>query len=310
MTRALAAFAFLVLVFGTTFGAIKIGIVDGWPPLFSAGVRFATAGLLVLVVAAAAGQTKRLTPAELRGAVSVGLSVITITFGALYSAEMVLPSGLAALLSATGPLFAVALAIVSGARRFDGSIAVGLILATGGVVLVSGVGALHGRLALLASLAIVVSEFAFAWGLSRAKSLRTTIPALQLAGVQQSLGGAALLILSIAFEHRLPARVDGVGIAAIVYLIVIGSAVGHTVAIWLAGATSATFASSWTYLSPFIALLFGAVSLHELPGAGAWLGGLLVIAGAIVLNRDLGTTLTAVRSQYRAQAGRPDRARV
>lgn len=291
MTRALAAFAFLVVVFGTTFGAIKIGIVDGWPPLLAAGLRFTIAGLLVLGVARLTKQTKPLTRAEFRGATAVGLTVTSATFGALYCAEGVLPSGLAAVLSATSPLFAVALAIAGGNRRFEPTIAIGLIVATLGVVLVSGAGAVSGRPALLASIAIVASEIAFAWGLAQTKGLRATIPALQLAGTQQAVGGAVLLALSLAFEHHGPAHIDAAGLGALFYLIIVGSAVAHTVAIWLAGATSATFASSWTYISPFIALLFGAAYLHEIPGTAAWIGGAFVVAGAVILNRDLRQTL-------------------
>ncbi len=291
MTRALVAFGVLVVVFGTTFGAIKVGIVDGWPPLLAAGLRFSLAGAIVLGLARATGRTKRLTRAELVGVASVGLTVTTITFGALYSAERYIRSGLAAVLSATGPLFAVMLAVRARERRLDASAIAGIVVATIGVALVSGVGAIGGAFALAASLAIVLSEIAFAWGLAKAKPLRRTISALQLAGAQQLIGGGVLLVLSLAIEHRGPTHVGGEGLAALAYLVVIGSALGHTLGIWLAGATSATFASSWTYISPFLALLLGALMLHESPSPEAWIGGALVIAGALVLNRDLRASL-------------------
>lgn len=291
MTRALGAFVVLVVVFGTTFGAIKIGIVDGWPPLLAAGIRFTIAGVLVLAVARATGSTKRLSATELGRVASIGFTCTTITFGALYAAERVLPSGLAAVLSATGPLFAVTFAVIAGTRRFDPGVAIGLVVATAGVVLVSGVGAVTGGLALAAAIAIVASEAAYAWGLAQARPLRTVMPALQLAGLQQALGGAMLLLLSLVFEHRGPERVDEAGVLALVYLIVIGSAVAHTLAIWLSATTSATFASSWSYVSPFIALLVGSTYLRELPEPAAILGGVLVVVGAAVLNRDLRATL-------------------
>ncbi len=291
MTRVFGAFVALVVIFGTTFSAIKIGIVDGWPPLLAAGLRFTIAGLLVLAVAYTTGSTKRLTTREVGRVASVGLCCTAITFGALYSAERVLPSGIAAVLSATGPLFAVALALIAGSRRFDPSIAIGVVTATVGVMLVAGPGAIRGPAALLASLAIVASEAAYSWGLSQAKPLRATLPALQLAGLQQLIGGTILLLLSLVFEHHGPERIDGSGVLALAYLIVAGSAIAHTLAIWLSGVASATFASSWSYLSPFIALLAGAAYLHELPGPAAFLGGLFVVVGAALLNRDLRSTL-------------------
>jgi hypothetical protein len=75
---------------------------------------------------------------------------------------------------------------------------------------------------------------------------------LEIARGQQLIGGLVLLVLSATFEHRVPVRFDTAGIAALLYLALVASAGAHTVALWLAGATSATFAASWTYVSPFV----------------------------------------------------------
>lgn len=290
MTRTYVAFGALCLIFGTTFGAIAIGIADGWPPLLSAGLRFTLAGALVLAVASFRGASRFPSRAGLRAILAIGLTVTTGTFAALYTAESVIPSGLAAVLSASSPLFAVGLAISAKRRRFDAFVAGGLVLGTAGVVLVAGVGAIAGGAAIVASLAIVISEIGYAWGLSQARAAARELPMLQLAGAQQLVGGCALLALSAAFEHRLPARVDATGFAALAYLIVIASAGAHTISIWLASETDATFASSWTYVSPFIALVFGAIVLHEPLGVTAWLGGIFVVVGAIALNRNVAAT--------------------
>jgi drug/metabolite transporter (DMT)-like permease len=166
------------------------------------------------------------------------------------------------------------------------------VLGTLGVALVCGFGhAQGGSPALLAALALIASEIAYAAGLTATRGLLQRLPMLEVAGGQQLVGGLVLLLLSAAFEHRVPARVDATGLVALAYLAIVASAGAHTVAIWLAGATSATFASSWTYLSPFIALLAGALWLHEPVGPAAWIGGALVICGCVALNADLLRTL-------------------
>ena len=106
---------------------------------------------------------------------------------------------------------------------------------------------------------------------------------LEIARGQQLIGGLVLLVLSATFEHRVPVRFDTAGIAALLYLALVASAGAHTVAVWLAGATSATFAASWTYVSPFVALLAGALWLHEPVGPSAWIGGVLVVCGCVAL---------------------------
>lgn len=176
MTRAYVAFAFLCIVFGTTFGAIKIEMAENWPPLLSAGLRFTIGGCLVLGLAALRRELRPLRPAEIGSLVSVGLTVTAATFGALYCAERVLPSSVCALLSATSPLFAVALAIAAKHRRFDRFAATGIVFGTAGVALVAGIGAVSGSTAILAAAAIVVSEFGFAWGLGRARSVSAAVP--------------------------------------------------------------------------------------------------------------------------------------
>jgi len=291
VTRVVAAFALLCVVFGTTFGAIKIGIDDGWPPLLAAGARFTLGGALVLAMSCVRGKLRPLAAADVRGIAAIGLTVTTGTFAAHYCAERVLPSGLAAVLSATSPLFAVSFAIAHKRRRLDPFVLFGVALGTIGVVLVADVGSIAGGAAIVAALAIVVSEIGYAWGLSQARGVSRTVPLLQLAGAQQVVGGCALLALSLAFERRGPAHLDATGALALAYLVVIASAGAHTVSIWLASETNATFASSWTYVSPFIALVFGAVFLHESLGVTAWIGGAFVVAGAVSLNRNVPAAL-------------------
>ncbi len=287
MTSAYVGFAFLCIVFGTTFGAIKIGLVEGWPPLLAAGLRFTLAGALVLTVAAYREEVRPLRRRDVLGIVAVALTVTAGTFGALYSAERVLASGLAALLSATSPLFAVALAVAAKRRRLDGLTIAGIVLGTLGVTLVGGVGSLAGFPAIAGAAAIVISELGYAWGLGYARAVAARVPMLQLAGAQQLFGGAVLLVVSLAVEHRGIAHASTAGILALLYLVVVASAGAHTVSIWLAARTNPTFASSWTYVSPFIALGFGAILLREPLGPGAWAGGILVVAGALLLNADL-----------------------
>lgn len=288
MTRYLIAFTVLCVVFGTTFGAIRVGLEAGWPPFLSAGLRFTLGGAIVLAVAALRGELRRVERADLLGIVLAGTCLTAITFGTLYRAEEILPSGVAALIAAASPLFAVAYAVVRRTRRLDLVSLAGIAVATAGVALVAGVGrGEQGNLALIASIALIASEVAYAAGLIMSRALARRLPMLLVAGGQMLAGGLILLGLSAGFERSSALHVDASGLLALVYLTVVATAVAHTLSIWLAAATSATFAASWTYVSPFIALLVGAVWLHEPLGLTAWAGGVCVVAGCIALNRDI-----------------------
>lgn len=297
MTKRLLIFAFVCTVFGTTFAMIAVGLRDGWPPFFAAGLRFTLAGLLVLGVAAATRQMRRVTARDFAVIAFVAATTTVMVFGVLYKAEQIIPSGFAALLSATSPVAAFGIAVGRGTRRVSPSAVFGLMLGTAGVALVVGLnGRLGGAPALLAALALLASEIAYAAGLSAVRAVDARVPLVQIAGLQQLLGGLALLALAALTEHRLPAHVDAAGIGALLYLAVVASAGAHTAATWLAGVTDATFASSWTYVSPFIAVAVGAVALHEPLGLPALAGAVLVVAGCVLLNA------TFVRARGRGRA--------
>jgi drug/metabolite transporter (DMT)-like permease len=284
------------VVFGTTFAVIAIGLHDGWPPFLASGLRFTIAGIVVLLVAAIRKQILPVSGRDLRDLAFGGLLVTGITFGLLYVAEEVLPSSLAALLSTSAPLFALLLGIALGRQRARVSSAVGIAVGTIGVALIVGIDGLRfGPSAIFAVGALLLSELAYAGGLTISQSLAKRLPTLQVAGGQQFLGGIMLLLLSAMVERRLP-RIDLTGALAIGYLALIGSAVAQSMAIWLAAKTSPILAASWTYISPFIAVFVGVVWLHESITAATYIGGVLVVLGSVALNAETLLTLRKSRN--------------
>lgn len=97
------AYALVCLIFGTTFLAIKIGVDAGAPPFFSAGLRFFLAGaiLFLWMVWRRKASFSLLLRKEM---LFTGATLTFGTFSALYWAEQYVSSGLAAVLSATGPI--------------------------------------------------------------------------------------------------------------------------------------------------------------------------------------------------------------
>jgi drug/metabolite transporter (DMT)-like permease len=93
----------MCLIFGTTFLAIKIGVDAGLPPFFSAGSRFFVAGLLIFLWMIWR-KNVRLSLLLRYEFMLIGLSSTFITFSTLYWAEQHISSGIAAMLTATGPI--------------------------------------------------------------------------------------------------------------------------------------------------------------------------------------------------------------
>src|SRR5215831_15324463 len=101
MTAAL--YALLCLIWGSTWLAIKIGLV-GVPPFLGAGLRFLLATLLVGLLLAARRTRVHLTRDDKVCVLSVGLLVFWLDYAAVYWAETRISSGLTAILFSTMPL--------------------------------------------------------------------------------------------------------------------------------------------------------------------------------------------------------------
>src|SRR5579863_10417942 len=103
---ALAFFA-IYFLWGTTFLAIRIA-VEELPPLFAAGTRFFTAGLLLLGFMLAKGET-RPSARQWRNLLVMSLLMFVAEYGPLFWAEKYVPSGVVSVLAATIPILTLVL---------------------------------------------------------------------------------------------------------------------------------------------------------------------------------------------------------
>ena len=105
-STAYGLYALLVLIWSSTWVAIKIGLEDA-PALLGAGVRFALAGVLLLGYAAA---RRRSLKTDRLLALILGLLPFAFCYGLVYWGEQYIPSGLTAVLFGVMPLYTAILA--------------------------------------------------------------------------------------------------------------------------------------------------------------------------------------------------------
>src|ERR1700676_4970620 len=97
------AFAGIYLIWGSTYLGILFAI-QSIPPLLMAGTRFFLAGIIFYVVARMR-RAPRPRPIEWRSALIVGACLLLGGNGGVTLSEQYVPSGLAALLVATVPIY-------------------------------------------------------------------------------------------------------------------------------------------------------------------------------------------------------------
>ncbi|WP_172251917.1 DMT family transporter [Saccharibacillus deserti] len=285
----LLGYLIMCLIFGTTFLAIKLGVEAGLPPFFGAGVRFFAAGLLMMLWMAArrkAGFSLLLRKETL----FTGFGLTFCTFAALYWAEQYISSGLASVLSATGPAFILLLQAGVSRIRIPRLALTGTLVGTSGVALLLLPGAENegGSLWLLAGLVVVAGEVGYAAGALLAKHASAKFPEaspVALNAAQMMHGGWLLLLLSLLTERAPLALADtSQALLSLLYLTLIGSMAGHTLFYWLVSRTHPVFPTTWLYVSPFIALALGAKLSGEALHWNAAVGSCVVLAGVLLTN--------------------------
>jgi drug/metabolite transporter (DMT)-like permease len=284
--RTILAFFAIYVLWGTTFLAIRIA-VEELPPLFAAGARFFTAGVLLYAFMRAKGEA-RLTLAQWRSLTIMALLMFVAEYGPLFWAEKYVPSGVVSVLAATLPILTLILEmIILRQQRMRPMLAIATIVGFVGVtVLLIPGGKVH--LALVPCIAILAGATTWALGsvLTRSMNLPKSRPVT--AGAAMMLGGAMLLALSAGFGEMHPfPHISLRAIGALLYLIVFGSLLAFTAFVWLLAHMPATRVSSHAYVNPIVAVALGYFMAGEVI-TGRILAGtaLVLISVFLILRRD------------------------
>ena len=277
----LGLFAMLVVIWSSTWVAIKFGLEDT-PPLFGAGLRFALAGVLLLLFAVARRRSLRTDPVL---AAILAVLPFAVSYGLVYWGEQYIPSGLAAVLFGVMPLYvAFLVAFLLPAERIHARLVAGLVVAVGGLALGFSESLDLGTKehAALGALALVGAPLAAAIGNVSIKLRGAGLDAIVLNGWAMLAGGVALLLASAPTESWSDAAWTGQAVGAIGYLAVIGSAVPFVVLTMLLHELPTVTVSYIPLLLPFGALAFGATLYDEPITLTAAAGAALVASGILV----------------------------
>jgi drug/metabolite transporter (DMT)-like permease len=271
----------LCAIWGSTWLGIKLGLRD-LPPITFAGIRFALAALLLCAIVA----WRRLPlPTSARDWLLLaytGFLTITLNYALVFWGEQYISSGLAALLSATVPLFGLPLAhhYLAGEPLTWPKVG-GVLLGLLGIgVVFSGELEVGGPLALWASAGIILAALATAKAGVLVKARGTHIEPSIMAAVQMAGGCVPLLLGGIALEGN-PANFHWtpLALAALAYLTLPGSVIAFLMYYWLIRHTAVSGVLMIPLVTPLVAVLIGVllggetIGWHTMVGGGAILGG-------------------------------------
>jgi drug/metabolite transporter (DMT)-like permease len=299
------ALVVVYIVWGSTYFGIRVAI-DTMPPLLMGAVRFTVAGGLLYAVAVRRGDRIGDAPTALhwRSALIIGVLLLTLGNGGVILGEEYIPTGIAALLVATVPLWMVLFARVFAGERLRPLTAAGIGIGLVGVALLLRPGASAGA-SPVAMLAMPASPICWATGSLYAR--RAAVPARPLVatGMEMLAGGAVLFIAAGVhgeFGQVHLAAVSLRSVLALVYLVVLGSIVAFSAYVWLLRNAATPLVSTYAYVNPLVAVLLGWALLGEhISGQTLVAAAFIVVAVATILARPSLTQRPAASAGQRAR---------
>jgi len=285
--KVLLAFAIIYFVWGSTFLAIRVGVREV-PPFLLAGMRFLVAGLILYCWMRARG-TASPTAREWSAASILAVLIFVFDYGLLFWAERRVPSGIAAVMMATIPVFmALAEIIVLRTPRLTLRLGLALLVGIGGVAVLVGHSMSLGEAPIDTAGACALIFAAISWSVAASLSRKLPLPAAKAmsSGAQMLAGGVFLTLTAALLGEFRGFHVQAVSRGAwlaLAYLIVAGSIVGFTAYVWLIHHESPTKVGTYAYVNPVVAVLVGYFLGGEAIGPRTIVGTLLILVSVVVI---------------------------
>lgn len=288
--RQLAGFAALCLIWGSTWMAIRV-VVRYIPPLEAAAIRFLAAAVLLLGLAVLQKRSWPRGERQWNALLVLSITIMALPYGLLFWAEQYVTSSMTAVLFSAMPLVVALFTPLMMKRKVPRTAVFAMLVAFGGLLVLFYSGLSANGLALLGGMAVLVAVVVSSWSVVYAKQRLQDIDSVVSTGLQLLFGSVALFWGTWALESRRHAVWNSSAVLALAFLTVFGSCAAFVIYYWLLKKMHPYQLSSLNLIVPVIALLEGALLLHEpVP---------LLMLAAIAL--VLGSVSTVLRAQPEAQ---------
>jgi drug/metabolite transporter (DMT)-like permease len=285
--KTLLAFAIIYFVWGSTFLAIRIGVHEV-PPLLFAAMRFLVAGVVLFGWMIARGEPSP-TRRQWMSVLVLALLIFLIDYGLLFWAEQRVPSGVAAVMMATIPVFiALSEILFLGTQRLTVRLALALLIGIGGVAVLMSHSLSLGGAPVDRPGAVAIIIGSFTWSIATVLSRRLPLPPSKVmsSGAQMLAGGIMLAFTAAAlgeFRNFHPSAVSRGAWFSLLYLIIAGSIIGFTAYVWLIHHESPTKVGTYAYVNPVVAVALGYLFGGETLGLRTVLGTVFVLISVLVI---------------------------
>ncbi len=282
-----AAFAAVYLIWGSTFLAIHYAI-ESYPPFLMLGVRFGLAGALMYGVLRYRGHVKP-SRSHMRSSIWMGVLLLFVGTGSIAWAEAYIPTGLAAMLIATVPMWVVLLEWLwlkgpKPAPRILFALGTGLV---GVAVVVQPPAQVAGDISYFVAIGVSLLA-AFSWSFGSLLGRKMELPESPFMGaaLQMMAGGVVLSLFGIITGELSRISLSSITLTssmAVLYLLLFGSLVAFSAYVWLMHHVSASRLSTHAFVNPIVAVLMGTLVAGEALTIRIGISGVLLVTAVVVI---------------------------
>lgn len=285
----IAAFASIYIIWGSTYLAIRYAL-ESLPPLLMAGARHTLAGAILYAVLRATG-TARPQRVHWRSAAIIGALLLLIGNGGVCWAEQTVPSGLAALLVTTVPIWMVLLNWFRREGVRPGVMEIGgVVLGLLGVIILIGSENLGGAPANRMG-AIVLVAASLSWAIGSIYSRHAPLPQspLMVTAMQMLCGGVLLLLSGAMSGEGARLELENVSLRSLLalgYLTVFGSLVAFSAYVWLLRVSTPAKVSTYAFVNPVVAVALGFVFAGEPLTPRTMVAAAVIVTAVVLITRQ------------------------
>lgn len=281
------ALAVVCIAWGTTYLALRIGVLEFPPFLFSA-IRQITAGILLAGSLLLFGKIKLPDKSALVGQAIGGFFMITLGNGLVGWAEVHVPSGLTAIICSIVPIWVILInLVVAKDEKPTFPIVIGLLIGLSGIILIFsdnlGGFAVPGYAWGIAF--IIIANLGWAAGSIWMKRKNQSTNAFLNAGLQMFFGGIWLLPISLLFDDLSALQWSNNAVYSLLYLILIGSVAAYGSYVYAIKTLPLTIVTLYAYINPIVAVILGWAVLGETLNMRVAIAIGITLSGVYIVNR-------------------------
>lgn len=292
--KKILAFAMIYLIWGTTYLFIRLAI-DTIPPFMMAGLRLVIAGILFYSWCYWRFEKKPGTR-DWGNASIPGILMFVGGNGVLTWSEQFIPSGLAALMIATVPIWMVLIDWLSGkGERPDKWTISGILLGLTGVAFLFSVDesilvstADESWSVIFGILMLLFAAISWASGSLYSRHIKSTVSLQFTISIQILVGGIALLLLSLIqneWSDMSIRHISTLSLFSVIYLIIFGTLLAYSAYIWLLRVSTPAKVGTYAFFNPLVAVVLGWLLLNESMTLHTIIGAVCILTSILLTNK-------------------------